>query len=312
MAHCGGDVRSAVRFLADAIASAPEEDEPYTVLADLHRDRRAEITEIVQDAATMDTVLARSFISFLEDDMDDAAMAIGSVTGVQPTVAWARAPWFGGERFLGAVSAGALAEAAMRTTDHGHDLDSDAMRERLRPWFHALDVVSARRPVPEALARMAIFLRACGRTGASFAFCDRADAIERIMLTEVVRAGTWRKLGDPAQTAAAFERALAPDPSNWSLCLDLADTRAELGDYAAAVRLVARGLEHEPDEITLRAAGAAYRARLHGSAADLGELVRLAPRVPDDAYRDLLIDRACDAHGLPADLVAAARRIQRE
>ncbi len=88
--------------------------------------------------------------------MDAAALAIGSVTGAQPDIAWAKAPWFNEERFLGWVSAEALAEAAMRTMDYGHDLDTEAMRARFRPWFRAIDVVSFRRPAPEALAKMAI------------------------------------------------------------------------------------------------------------------------------------------------------------
>jgi hypothetical protein len=37
-------------------------------------------------------VLAQSYVSFLENDMDGAAMAIGAVTGAQPTIAWASAP----------------------------------------------------------------------------------------------------------------------------------------------------------------------------------------------------------------------------
>ncbi|MFI9809062.1 tetratricopeptide repeat protein [Streptomyces sp. NPDC052301] len=310
LAHCGGSPAAAVDYVAGAIASAPEDPEPYAVLAELWRDRPSELADVVRHARTLRTVLASSCISFLEGDMDNAALAVGSVTGVRPDIAWARAPWFGDERFLGAVSTGALAEAALRTTDHGHDLDTDSMRERFRPWFHAIDVVSAREPSPEALARMAILLRSCGLTDASFALCDQADAVERIMLTEVVRAGTWRKLGDPGQTVAAFERALDLDPANWSLYLDLADVRAEQGDFAAAVGLIEQGLEHEPTELTLRAAGAAYRARLTGSPAALDELVELAPDLPNDSYRDLLIDHACAGPELPAELVAAARRFR--
>jgi tetratricopeptide (TPR) repeat protein len=310
MAHCGGSPAAAVEYLAGAIASAPEDPEPYVVLAELWRDKASELAEAVQDDGSLRTVLARSYISFLEDDMDGAALAIGSVTGARPDIAWAEAPWFSDERFLGAVSADALAEAAMRTMDYGHGLDTESMRERFRPWFRAIDAVAARRPLPEALAKMAILLRACGLTDASFALCDRADSVERLMLTEVVRAGTWRKLGDLEQTAAAFERALALDPANWSLCLDLADVRAEQGDFAAAVRLVDRGMKHEPTELTLRAAGAAYRARLTGSPAELSELVELAPDLPNDSYRALLIDHACAGPALPAGLVAAARRIQ--
>lgn len=309
-AHCGGSTAAAVHHLADAIAAAPENPEPYEVLAELWADKPSELAEVVQGSSTLRTVLARSYVSFLQDDMDTAALAIGSVTGARPDIAWAEAPWFGDERFLGAVSADALAEAAMRTMDRGHPLDTAIMRERFRRWFRAIDVVSARRPVPEALARMAILLRACGLTDASFALCDQADSVERVMMTEVVRAGTWRKLGEPEQTAAAFERALALDPANWSLHLDLADVRAEQGDFAAAVRLIEEGTRHEPADLTLRAAGAAYRARLTGSPDALNELIELAPDLPKDSYRDLLIDHACAGPALPAGLVAAARRVQ--
>lgn len=96
--------------------------------------------------------------------MDDAALALGGVTGARPTVAWVMAPWFGDSRFLDSLSADALAEAVMRTMDHGHDLDSEGMRERLSPWLKTIESVRAREPKPEAMAKMAIFLRACGLT----------------------------------------------------------------------------------------------------------------------------------------------------
>ncbi|MGH1555217.1 hypothetical protein ACRAWF_35210 [Streptomyces sp. L7] len=52
--------------------------------------------------------------------------------------------------------------------------------------------------------------------------------------------------------------------------------RRSSGDFAAAVRLIDQGIEHGPTELTLRAAGAAYRARLTGSPA---ELVTAARRI---------------------------------
>ncbi|MFJ8159656.1 hypothetical protein ACIRBY_01870 [Streptomyces sp. NPDC096136] len=310
MAHCGGDLRAAVHHLGAAIASAPQDPEPYAALAELWQERRADLAGILRDADSLRTVPAYAYVRFLEDDMDGAVMALGSAAGARPAVAWAGAPWFGDARFLGTVGAEAFAEAVLRTTDHGHALDGDGTREALGPWIRAVETVCAREPRPGAMARMAIFLRACGLTDASLALCDRADAVEPAMLTEVVRAGTWRVLGDPDRTAAAFERALVLDPVNWSLYLDLADVRAGQGDFATAVRLVGQGLEHEPAEVTLRAAGAAYRARLTGSPDDLRALVALAPDLPDASYRGLLIDRACAGPGLPPGLVAEARRLR--
>ncbi|MFF5703788.1 tetratricopeptide repeat protein [Streptomyces sp. NPDC012794] len=311
MAHCGGSPVGAVQFLAGAMASAPAAPEPYAALAELWRDRRSELEEGLEGAGSLGAVPAQAYFLFLEGDMDDAAMALGSVTGVRPDVAWGAAPWFGDARFLGAVGAPALAEACLRALDYGHDLDSDEMRERFEPWFHALDVVSERNPVPESLAAMARLPRACGRYDLALALCDRADAVDPVMWTAVARAATWRARGDLRQAAAAFEAALLLDRANWSLYLDLADVRAEQGDFAAAVSLVEQGLEHGPHEVTPRAARAAYRTRLAGSPDDLRALIALAPELTNTTYRQLLIDYACAGPDLPAGLVAEAHRVGR-
>jgi tetratricopeptide (TPR) repeat protein len=276
----------------------------------LWRDRRPELQESLDGDGSLSAVVAQAYFLFLEGDMDDAVMALGSVTGARPDVAWGAAPWFGDARFLGAVSAQALAEACLRTLDYGHDLDTDEMRVRFAPWFHALEVVSACSPVPESLASMARLPRACGRYELAFALCDRADAVERVMWTAVARATTWRVMGNLDQAAAAFEDALTLDCANWSLYLDLADVRAEQGDFAAAARLAAQGLEHEPHEVLLRAAAAAYRTRLSGSSHDLKALIALAPELTNTTYRNLLIDYACAGPKLPRRLVAKARRIR--
>jgi tetratricopeptide (TPR) repeat protein len=310
MAHCGGSLVRAVELLVGAIASAPTAPEPYAALAELWQDRRAELKESLREESSLSAVLAQAYFLFLEGDMDDAVMALGSVTGVRPDVAWGAAPWFGDARFLGAVSAEALAEACLRTCDYGHDLDTDEMRERFAPWFHALDVVSERSPVPESLAAMARLPRACGRYELSFALCDRADAVDRVMWTAVARASTWRVMGDLDQAAAAFGSALLLDPANWSLYLDLADVRAEQGDFASAASLVEQGLEYEPHDISLRAAGAAYRTRLSGSSDDLKALIALAPELANTTYRNLLLDYACAGPKLPRSLVAEAHRIR--
>ncbi|MGA4996514.1 tetratricopeptide repeat protein [Streptomyces arboris] len=311
MAHCGGSPVGVVELLVGAIASAPAAPEPYAALAELWQDRRSELKESLEGDGSSSAVPAQAYFLFLEGDMDDAVMALGSVTGVRPDVAWGAAPWFGDVRFLGAVSAAALAEACLRTLDYGHDLDTDEMRERFAPWFHALDVVSERDPVPESLAAMARLPRACGRYELSFMLCDRADAVDRVMWTAVTRAATWRVMGDLDQAAAAFECALLLDSANWSLHLDLADVRAEQGDFAAAASLVEQGLEHEPHEVTLRAASAAYRTRLAGSSDDLRALITLAPEIANTAYRNQLIDYACAGPKLPRTLVAEAHRIRK-
>ncbi len=220
MAHCGGNPVAAVEFLVGAVASSPAAPEPYASLAGLWRERRPELEAGLAGNGSVSAVTAQAYFFFLDGNMDDAAMALGSVTGARPDVAWGAAPWFSDERFLDEVSPEALAEACLRTLDYGHDLDTDAMRERFAPWFHAVEAVGGRSPVPESPAAMSRLPRACGRYDLAFALCDRADAIEPVMWTAVARGSTWRVMGDLDRAAAAFDSAIALDPptgpSSWT------------------------------------------------------------------------------------------------
>ncbi|GIF19662.1 tetratricopeptide (TPR) repeat protein [Actinoplanes tereljensis] len=310
LAHCGGSPGGAVMFLGQAITGRPDDLEPYEQLAELRRESPDEVAAAVRAPRELWQFVAGAYLDFLDGDMDRAVQRLGSVTGYRPTVAWASAPWFSEERFSGAVTAAGLTDAVLNITDYNPELDNDEARERLRPWFRLIDVVCDLDPAADPMARMAILLRVCGLTDESFALCDRADSVERVMFTEVVRAGTWRRIGERRQAGEAFRRAIELDPANWSLYLDLADLVAEDGDFTTAAELVRQGLEHEPGDVTLRAAGAAYRARAENSHADLDLLLELAPMLPHAGYRNGLLEHALGATGLPADRIAAARRLQ--
>jgi hypothetical protein len=82
------------------------------------------------------------------------------------------------------------------------------------------------------------------------------------------------------------------------------------GAFAGAVHSATEGLKHGPTEITLRAAGAAYRARHSGDADALEALIALAPQMPKGPYGAVLIDHACGGESLSPELVARARRLR--
>jgi len=310
IAHCGGSPAEAVAYAAAAIGEDPADPGPYELLAEIHRASPREVAAAVEAPSDLWQFVAASYLCLLAAQMDQAVGWLGSVIGYRPNVAWASAPWLSDEKFLSALTAAGLADASLNITDYATDLDNDTVREHLRPWFRAIELVCDREPAAADMARMAILLRFCGCTDESLALCDRADALDRVMLTEVVRAGTWRRIGDREQTAAAFRRALQLDPTNWSIYLDLADLKAEDGDFSAAADLAGQGLAHEPQDVTLRAAGAAYRVRATGSVADLDLLLEIAAELPHAGYRNGLIEHALGRRDLPSDRVAAARRLQ--
>ncbi|MFK3980593.1 hypothetical protein ACI2K4_09490 [Micromonospora sp. NPDC050397] len=310
MAHCGGSPAEAVAYVVGAVRNDPADPEPYAMLAELHRQSGAEVAAAVAEPSSLWQFLAGSYLCFLDGDMDQAARRLGSVIGYRPDIAWGSAPWFSDERFLGAVTVTGLADASVIITDYGTDLDNDLVRECLLPWLRAIDVVCGRDPVAEQMARMAILLRFCGQADQSLALCARADAVRRTILAEVVRAGTWSFLGDRQQQAAALRRALQLDPTNWSLHLDLADLAAEDGDFGMAAELVRQGLGHESEDVTLRAAGAAYRLLDGGALTDLDLLLELAPALPHVGYRNGLIEHALTAENLRADRISKGRQLQ--
>ncbi|MDI6098418.1 hypothetical protein QLQ12_07360 [Actinoplanes sp. NEAU-A12] len=309
MAHCGGSPAEAMAYVAAAIREKPADPEPYEVIAELRRQSPTETAAAVAAPANLWQFVVGSYLYFLDGDTDQAARWLGSVTGYRPDIGWATAPWFNSERFLATVTAHGLADAAVNITDYGTDLDNDAVRMNLRPWLQAVNVVCERDPVATQMARMAILLRFCGQTDESLALCNRADAVERVMLTEVVRAGTWGFLGHQRERSAALRRALQLDPANWSLYLDLADLAAADGDFNTAANLVSQGLKHEAEDVTLRAAGATYRLLAGGSLADLDLLLELAPALPHQGYRNGLIEQALSVEGLPTDRTMRAREL---
>jgi hypothetical protein len=310
MAHCGGSPTEAVAYVAGAIADDPADPEPYAVLAELHRQSHIEVAAAVAGTRSLRQFLAGAYVCFLDGDMDQAVRRLGSVIGYRPEVAWSSAPWFSDERFLGAVTITGLADASVIITDYGTELDSDLARECLMPWLQVIDMVCEREPVAEQMARIAILLRFCGRADESLALCDRADSVQQTMLAAVVRAGTWGFLGDRHQQAAALRQALHLDPTNWSLYLDLADLAAGESDFGMAAELVRQGLRYESQDVTLRAAGAAYQLLAGGSIADLDLLLELAPDLPHVGYRNGLIEQALTVADLPSDRIWEGRRIQ--
>lgn len=275
-----------MRHVAGAVSSDPADAEPYQLIEWLRQEWPEDVARAVASPSSPWAYTLASYLRFLDGEMDGAAAALGMLAGYLPAVAWTAAPWFADPRFRAGVTPQGVAAAAANLGMYGNVDDSS--QDRLEPWFALFDAVCDRQPVPETLGHVAILLRACGRTADSLALCDRADAIRRIMFTEVVRGGTWRRLGDRQQTRAAFERALALDPANWSLHLDLADLAAEDGDFTRAAELAGRGLKHEPGEVSLRAAAAAFRFRARGTADDRDLLLSLAPQV-DPGYRRQLI-----------------------
>jgi hypothetical protein len=115
MAHCGGSTGEAVAHAASAIGDDPTDPEAYELLADLRRTAAGEVAAAVAAPGDLWQFVATSYLRFRDGEMDQAAGFLGSVIGYRPHVAWASAPWFSDERFVGALTAAGLADAPNST-----------------------------------------------------------------------------------------------------------------------------------------------------------------------------------------------------
>jgi hypothetical protein len=291
IAHCGGDPATAVEHIASVIPAMPDQPMPYASLAALRTAYPGEFATGIAGGNWTGLVAARAFVAHLDGRDDEATAMTGSLIAYDPAVDWSAAPWFGTGRHLARLTGDGLSTAVMRINGEHGDLTDPAHGGWLGRWFALIEVVSERSG-PEQLARMAILCRNAGRYADAMALCERADAVERVMFTETVRAGTYRRMGDDRGWVAALQRAADLAPGDWSPCLDLADAHAMLGDYPSAAALAARSAGYEPHEITARVAAAAYRARVTGSADDLQAVRDLLPHLPASLYKDSLIEAA--------------------
>ncbi|MEV4517531.1 hypothetical protein AB0K00_52320 [Dactylosporangium sp. NPDC049525] len=91
MAHCGGSPAAAVSFIVRAVVADPRDPAPYSALEELRHELPTEVAAVVVTANTVGPMLARAYLSFLDGDMDEAAMSLGAVTGYQPDVSCASA-----------------------------------------------------------------------------------------------------------------------------------------------------------------------------------------------------------------------------
>jgi tetratricopeptide (TPR) repeat protein len=304
-----GNLPHAAFHLGRALAQDPAFQPAYAALAEIAAAAGSSPTarELFKgDGSSVSAGNAAAVTALLADEgrAGDAVSLLGGVVAAAPDMPWGAAPWFG-PGLAGLVPGKSVGVAVARIWKVIGDPARPETRAPLAPWL-ALCRAAAARPGtdPDVLCTMSSLARRLGAAEEAVAWCRAAEQRQRqagkVTPQPVIMLGYAHKsAGQPADAAQAWKRALALDPGNLPLHLDLADLCFGQGDFPQARHWAEQAVKLDRSAVKARAAARAarYRESLQpdgtGDLAPLIELADLARDHPDTPYLRTLTSSAC-------------------
>jgi tetratricopeptide (TPR) repeat protein len=281
-------------------------------------------------------------------EFSSAITSLAQVTANSPGLPWAAAPWFG-PHLADTVPGGDIGQAVYLISGKVDDPAPAGLVAALTPWLDLARAVAARADtdwadtdwadanwadvnlanakragagpatpaVPLLLSGLA---RRLGAHAEAIAWCEEAERREHApggtpgSNAPIMLGYALRSAGRPHDAIAAWERALAAEPGNVELHIDLAETCMRTGDYAGAVAWAERAEKIDPRHLKPKAVklAAAYQAADGSDGGPLVALVDLARANPEHGYPRTLIFQVCTGRPwlgrvpLPTEAIAGA------
>ena len=304
-----GNLAHAAFHLGRALGEDPAFQPAYTAVAELATaaGSAAAARELLKgDGSDVYTGNGAAILALLagEGRTDEAVSMLGALVAAAPEVPWAAAPWFGPD-LAGTVPGKFVGAAVTKIWEAIGSEVRPELQQPLAPWL-ALCRATAARPEtgPGVLCAMSALARRLGAAEEAIAWCRTAERQRQQAGTVTGRplimlGFAYKSADQPDQAAAAWKRALALDPGNVGLHLDLADLSFTQGDFAQSLSWAERATKINRSAVKPRAAVLAARYRVSvqpdgiGDLIPLIELVDLARDHPDVSYLRTLISRAC-------------------
>lgn len=299
------DARHAAIHVAQALHYDPSFEDCYALIEVLAA-RAADTEELVGwfsigeplyigGAAAMAALRARA------GQFGGAVDLLGVITAGEPERPWSAAPWFG-PRLAERVSPGVIAHAVGRFNTKLGDPAAPETARLFAPWLELARAVAARPGITaQPLAVLSGLARRVGPVDEAIAWCERAEALDAAGVAEgehrvgaVMLGFALRSAERPAEAIEAWRRALALDPDNIDLYIDVAETCMRQQDHEQAVAWAERAARRDPAHLKPKAVRLAALHALsdYTDNASLAGLQELAKRNPDHFYPKRLIAEA--------------------
>ena len=151
-------------------------------------------------------------------------------------------------------------EAAIAVSHFASGLPDPApaeLAELQAPWLEFARAVAARpETTAQTLAILSTLARRIGGVGEAIAWCTRAELMDRRkpakgenQVGALMLGFAYRSAGRPHEALEAWERALALDPHNIDLYIDMAETCMQEDDHAHAIQWAERAMQYDPQHV---------------------------------------------------------------
>ena len=309
IAMADGDPGHAARHVGDALAHDPGFAPAYEFIGELVQTSGG----IAQAKALFETdgplfigaAAALADLHARSGDYPRALVILADMTAATPDKPWAAAPWFS-PRLAAAVPDTAIAAAVSRISRAIGDPARPPLAEPLAPWL-ALTRAAAAQPQTGSptLGVLSGLARRLGAADEAIAWCEESERREHRSGSPspnpaIMLGYAYRSAGRPADTIEAWKRALALDPANIDLYIDLAETCMAQGDFPEAAAWADRAARVDPKHLKPKAVRLAARFQSSttvspdGDSGPLIELVDLALANREHPYPRVLIQQCCD------------------
>lgn len=302
----GGDAEHAAVHVAQALHHDPAFEQSYAMIDEL-AGYAAGLEELAHWFTIGEPMYLGGAIALavLRAKAGQHAMAleiIGQITAMRPDLPWCAAPWFG--PYLAQLVTSR--EAAVAISHFASGLPDPApadLAEMQAPWLEFARAVAAQpETTAQSLAILSTLARRIGGVGEAIAWCTRAEMMDRssgpakgeTQVGALMLGFAYRSAGRPNEALEAWERALALDPYNIDLYIDMAETCMQQDDHTHAIQWADRAMQYDPEHVKPRAVrlSALYTQSDYTDGTALAALQQLSRENPEHPYPRHLLNLA--------------------
>ena len=302
------DFRHTATHLGNAIGCDPSHLPGYALIGELvdavGGARAAAELFPLDRSAHVGTAAVRADLYARAGEIRDAVGLLASITASAPELPWAAAPWFAPD-LAEVLPDRDVAEVAGKFIGDLGDPVPEELRAPLTPWLDLVRAMVARPGTdPSMITVMSGFARRLGAVDEAIGWCRTVAEQEAMAGTPtpiplIMLGYAYRAARQPDETADAWQRALALDPDNLDLLIDLAELAIGGGDFDGALRWARQAATLDPEHVKPVAVDlyARYRRtvtdRRVGDIGPLIDLVDLVRTRLDQPYPRVLLRSAC-------------------